>query len=309
MNLSEIIKTNELEPEVGQMIINKFGSYEDVAREWESKAKAIVITSRDQTTEMAMAREARRKFSDMRIELEKARKAIGEPAFRKYKAVNAITKYLQVLIQPIEDHLKLQEDYIKNDDARIEAEKKIEEERKIEAERFAKEKADQAEQIRIRKENERLHKEVQEREALIIKEREEAKQKQDAIEKKAADEKKALADAVSLEREQAALEKKRIEASQQAILDVERKERKRVQAELQAQKDAQEQIRQDAIRAENKRLEDIENAKKADLKKSDKEKYVSYIQMLLDVEYPEIKDVEYQTKILKMNTFFKREIL
>jgi len=308
MNLSEIIKTNELEPEVGQMIINKFGSYEDVAREWESKAKAIVITSRDQTTEMAMAREARRKFSDMRIELEKARKAIGEPAFRKYKAVNAITKYLQVLIQPIEDHLKLQEDYIKNDDARIEAEKKIEEERKIEAERFAKEKADQAEQIRIRKENERLHKEVQEREALIIKEREEAKQKQDAIEKKAADEKKALADAVSLEREQAALEKKRIEASQQAILDVERKERKRVQAELQAQKDAQEQIRQDAIRAENKRLEDIENAKKADLKKSDKEKYVSYIQMLLDVEYPEIKDVEYQTKILKINIFFKKEI-
>ena len=308
MNLSEIVKTNELEPEVGQIIINRFGSYEAAALEWESKAKAIVVTSRDQTTEMAMAREARRKFSDMRIELEKARKAIGEPAFRKYKAVNAVAKYLQSLIQPIEDHLKLQEDYVKNDDARIAAEKILEEERQIEAVRLAKEKADQAERERLRKDNERLHKEAQEREALIIKERAEAKQKQEGIEKKAADEKKALADAVSLEREQAALEKKRIEASQQAILDVERKERKRVQAELQAQKDAQEQVELDVIRAENKRLEDIENAKKAELKKSDKEKYVSYIQKLIEVEYPEIEDVECQTKILKINIFFKKEI-
>lgn len=113
-----------------------------------------------------MAREARKKFSNMRIDLEKARKAIGEPAFRKYKAVNAVANYLLSLIKPIEDHLKEQEDFIKNDDARIEAEKKLEAERQAERDRIAKEEAERKEQERIRKENERLQREAEAREKI-----------------------------------------------------------------------------------------------------------------------------------------------
>ena len=313
--LAQIVKTNELDPKDGQIIIDRFGSYEKTAQEWEAKAKMIVVTSRDQTTEMAMAKEARKKFSAMRIDLEKARKSIGEPAFRKYKAVNAVAKYLQSLIQPIEDHLLEQEDFVKRDDARIDAEKKIEEERKIEAERLAKEEADRKEQERIRLENEKLKKEAEERERIMLLERKKADEEKRILEEKAlAERKKAEAekwDAIEKarkEKEKVEAEKKRIELENQKKLDAERKERERIQAELQAKKDDEARIKREAEEAEKKRLADIEAEKQNQLKRSDKEKYVRYIQDLLNVPTPILKDLEYVNKKQKIKEFFLKQL-
>lgn len=306
--LAQIVETNDLDPKDGQIIINRFGSYEDIAKEWKIKAEAIVVTDRNQVTEMAMAKEARKKFSEMRLDLEKARKAIGEPAFRKYKAVNAVAKYLQSLIQPIEDHLKLQEDFLKNDNARVKAEMEAEEAERIEAERVAKEKADAEERERIRLENEKLKKEAEEREALIVKEREEAKKKQEAVELKAREEKRALEEKARLEREDAEREKKRIEAEQQKKLDAERKERERIEAELQAKKDEEARVKREAAEAEEKRLVDIEVEKTAQLKRSDREKYIRYIQDLANVPTPILNDAEYADKKEKLKKFFLKEL-
>lgn len=306
--LAEIVKTNELDSEDGQIIINRFGSYETIAKDWEAKAKMIVVVSRDQTTEMAMAKEARKKFSDMRIELEKARKAIGEPAFRKYKAVNAVAKYLQALIQPIEDHLKLQEDFIKNDDARIEAEKKIEEERRIEAERLAQIEADRKEQERIRLENERLKKEADEREAQMLKEREDARLKQEAIEKKALEEKQRLEAKAKKEREEAEEDKKKMQEAQQKKLLEERIAREKVQAELQAKKDEEEKKKKEAEEAEKQRIEAEQKAKVEAQKATDDVKYKTYIKALSQVEAPEVQNKDIQNKIEKIKQFLAREL-
>lgn len=284
--LAQIVKTNELDPQDGQIIIDRFGTYEDVAKEWESKAKMIVVTSRDQTTEMAMAKEARKKFSNMRIELEKARKSIGEPAFRKYKAVNAVAKYLQSLIQPIEDHLLEQEEFIKRDDARIEAEKKLEEERRIEAERLAREEAERKEQERIRLENERLKKEAEEKEKQLQKEREEARKKQKEIERKALE------------------EKRRIEAENQKKLEAERKQRDLIEKELQAKKDEEERKQKEAeakLEAERKAREEAEKA-------SDSIKYKTYIRELSEVKAPDVQDEEIRAKIEKIKLFFTNNL-
>jgi hypothetical protein len=273
--LAQIVKTNELDPQDGQIIIDRFGSYEQVAQEWETKAKQIVVTNRDQLTEMAMAREARKKFSQMRIDLEKARKAIGEPAFRKYKAVNAVAKYLQSLIQPIEDHLKLQEDFVKNDDARIAAEKALEEEKRLEAERLAREEAERKEQEQIRLENEKLKKEAEERERVLEAEREKARKEKERVE----------------------AEKRHMEQEQQKKLEAERKERERVEAELNAKKDEEERIKKEQ-----------EMARIAAEKADDATKYKSYIQSLIAVEMPSVKNAEISEKLLKIKSFLDREL-
>lgn len=280
--LADIVKTNELDPQDGQIIIDRFGSYEKIAQEWETKAKGIIVTSRDQTTEMAMAREARKKFSNMRIELEKARKAIGEPAFRKYKAVNAVAKYLQSLIQPIEDHLLEQEDFIKRDDARIKAEKKVEADRKAAAEALALAEAERKEQERIRKENEQLKKEVEEKEKQIQAEREEARKKAEAKEKEMqAERKKAEAERLKLEEKA----KKEAEA------------RKQVEEKLEAEKEAQRKTQLEAKRIEDALAEADRLAKEEALKAPDKEKYQTYVDELQRVSAPVVSDKSVQEDI------------
>lgn len=151
--------------------MEKFGNYEQIAKEWETKAKEIVVTSRDQKTEMEMAKVARKKFSDLRIEVEKSRKQMKEQSLRKGQAIDAIARFLVSLISPIEEHLKLQEDFIKIEDAkkaeqlRLEAEKKEQEELRLKLE------AEEKERERIRLENIKLREEAEKREEEFAKER------------------------------------------------------------------------------------------------------------------------------------------
>lgn len=49
----------------------------------------------------------------MRIEIEKTRKSLKEQSLRKGQAIDAIARFLTSLISPIEDHLRLQEDFLK----------------------------------------------------------------------------------------------------------------------------------------------------------------------------------------------------
>lgn len=140
--LKNLILTSQLEEGEQKNLLDKFGSFESVASEWEEKAKAIVVTREDQITEMKMAGEARKKFKQMRLDIEKARKAMKEQSLRKGQAIDAIAKYLQSLIVPIEEHLKNQEDFLKiqaekkrrelEEKARIEEEKRQEEQRQKE---------------------------------------------------------------------------------------------------------------------------------------------------------------------------------
>ena len=278
--LAEIVQTNELDPKDGQIIIDRFGSYEQVAQEWKDKAEAIVVTNRSQTTEMAMAKTACKKFTDMRLELEKARKAIGEPAYRKYKAVNAVAKYLQVLIQPIEDHLRLQADFIKNDDARIEAEKKIEDERRIEAERLAKEAADRKEQERIRIENQRLKEKAEAQEKAMQAAREAAEAKQNALKAKLAADRAKAQDILMQQRKKA-----------QDKLDKEREAREKIQKQLREQKEKAAQKERDRLAALNKQIAEEARKKAEALKAPDREKTLTYIDTLLAVPRPDVQDM------------------
>lgn len=177
-SLVQIVQSSNLEPQESKSIIDKFQEYDSIAKEWETKARMIVVSNEEQITEMKMAGEARKKFSKMRIDVEKTRKELKEQSLRKGQAIDAIAKYLTSLIEPIEKYLKEQEDFVEIKQKREAEIKRLEEEKRLEDERLAKLEADRIEQERVRKENEQLRKEAIEKEKALEEERAKAREAQ-----------------------------------------------------------------------------------------------------------------------------------
>lgn len=110
--LEVIIKESNLPVEEQNTIKSGFEGYESTIKDWESKVKAIVVTDETQTDLILEAKEARRFLRNKRLEIEDNRKKLKEQSLRKGQAIDAIAKYLTSLIQPLEEHLELQEKYI-----------------------------------------------------------------------------------------------------------------------------------------------------------------------------------------------------
>lgn len=188
--LTKIIDSSLLDITESKSILEKFGHYESIAKEWEEKAKSIVVTREDQLTEMAMAKEARKKFSQLRIDIEKARKEMKEQSLRKGQAIDSVAKFLKGLVEPIEKYLLEQEDFIKIKEQKRLAEQKKEEEEKQEQERLERERLEKQEQERVRLENQKLKEELQKKQIeqdKMIKEVKLVKEEKKVIEKKLAD--------------------------------------------------------------------------------------------------------------------------
>lgn len=266
--LVQIVQQSGLETQESQTLLEKFGNYEEVAREWEAKAKMIVVTSPTQTTEMSMAREARRKFSQMRLDLEKTRKAMKEQSLRKGQAIDSIARYLQSLIAPIELYLKEQEDFVEIQAKAKAEEARIAEEKRLEEERIKKEKADAEEREKMRIENERLKKESEEKEKKLAEEREKAEAEKKAIEEKAR------------------IEKEEVERK----LRIERERKLKAQQELEAKR------KRDRERAE-RQLREEQEAQQRQARKSEGAKFNSYIRDLMKVDHPELEDEELIKKV------------
>lgn len=142
-------------------------------------------------------------------------------------------------------------------------EKSIEDAKKAEEERIAKEKAEAEERERIKKENEALKAQAEEREKAMAEERAKAAAAQKAIEEKAAKEKAA-----------AEAQAKKVKAEHEAKLKKEAEEREKVEAELRAKKESEAKAKQE----EEARIE-------AELNKGDKDKFNSMMQDLEMLKY------------------------
>jgi len=250
--LQVIIQDSGLETTKARVLLENFKDYFDIADEWETKAKAIVVTNENQKPDMAMARIGRLFLREKRIAIEKTRKDLKEQSLREGKAIDGIANILKSLIVPIEEYLEKQERFIEIRDAEISEQKRIEGERlvmeKEEAERVAREKAEAAERERIHKENERLKAEAIERERLAKTER--------IKQEKLLAEQKAKADAERRILEQKANEERikqaKILAEQKAEAEYERKileEKNRQEHEKQAEIEKQ---KREKLLAENK---------------------------------------------------------
>ena len=178
--LTVIINESGLSETKGQILLDNFGNYFQIASEWEKKAKVIVVTDAGQKADMQMARVGRLFLREKRISIEKTRKGLKEQSLREGKAIDGIANVLKSVIVPIEKYLDEQEHFVEiQEQARLKA-LRIEEEEKAEKERIAKEKAEKEEQEkerqRILKENEKLKKENQaQRDKVLVEKRKQNK--------------------------------------------------------------------------------------------------------------------------------------
>ena len=183
--LVEIVNASGLEKTKADFILTHFQDYFKIASEWEVKSKTIKVTDASQTTEMGMAKVARKMLSQKRIDIENARKELKEQSLREGKAIDGIANVLKALIVPIEKYLKTQEDFVEIQAAKKAEEDRIEAERKAEEDRIAKEKAEAEERERMRLENERLKKEAEAKEKALEAERKKVAEEKAEAERKA----------------------------------------------------------------------------------------------------------------------------
>jgi len=256
--LAVIVKESGLAPAKAKQILTQFQDYFNIAAEWETKAKSLVVTKESQTAEMAMARTGRLFLREKRLAIETARKELKEQALREGKAIDGIANVLKALIVPIEEYLEHQEKFVEIQEAKRTEAKRLEiEARMAEEERIAAEKA-AAEQKRIRLENEKLKKEAAEREKKMAAERkkqeealaaekakaaaEKAKQEKILTEQKtkAEVERKAVEEKARKEREEQekalAVERAKVEADKKKAEEKARKEKEATQAKIEAER-------------------------------------------------------------------------
>jgi len=222
--LTAIVKSSNLEVIDSKIILDKFGNYESIAREWETKAKMIKVTNALQITEMNMAREARKTFSNLRIDVEKTRKALKEQSLRKGQAIDAIARFLTSLISPIEQYLLEQENFVKIELERKAEEKRVEEARLAEKARIEQEAKEAAERERMRVENEKLRKEALVREKIIQAQKDAEEASKKVYEDSLRAEKEKAAAAERLAAEKLAEEKKRRDVAEAALRQAQEEE-------------------------------------------------------------------------------------
>lgn len=236
--LQVIVNQSGLEPTKAKYILEQFTDYFNIADEWQTKARAIVVTNASQTADMEMARVGRLFLREKRIAVENARKNLKEQSLREGKAIDGIANVLKALIVPIEEYLEHQEKFVEiQEEAKREAKRLEIEARIVEEERIAAEKA-AAEQERLRVENEKLKEEARKKEFELIAERKQAEEEIREVARKAKIESdkqnKKLADErakSNAAREEAEEKARLLKEKERVKLEAERKEKERL-AEL-----------------------------------------------------------------------------
>ncbi len=112
-DLTTIVKENNLSQDFASKLQNSFTPFFEQARQMSDEAKKIVVTSQDQKDLMTNAREKRLKLKAIRVEVENKRKELKDESLRTSRAIDGMANIIKFLIVPIEEHLQLQEDFIK----------------------------------------------------------------------------------------------------------------------------------------------------------------------------------------------------
>jgi hypothetical protein len=246
--LVKIVTESGLEQSKGQILLEKFSNYFNIAADWEQKAKALTVTDVTQVAEMKMAREGRLFLKQKRVDVENTRKMLKEQSLREGQTIDSIARILKNVIEPIEQDLEQKEKFAETQEAKRRAELKVVRDAEIEPYMeylpyqqdlgaisdeqyqkllaFVKLQHDQKVEAEQKAEAERLAKEKAEAE-----ERERIRKENEMLKIEA--EKKAK----ELEKERA-----KAEAERRALEEKARKEKAEADAKLKAERDAREKI-------------------------------------------------------------------
>lgn len=122
---TNLIEVKEVNKETALSLQTAFTPLFRQAKEFEVKAKTIVVTDKTQIDAMKEARDLRLSLKNIRIETEKLRKDMKAETLRKGKAIDGVANIIKYLVVPLEEHLQKQEDFVRIQQIE-EAKKKLE---------------------------------------------------------------------------------------------------------------------------------------------------------------------------------------
>lgn len=277
----EVINKGGLEKTTADNIFNKFQGFFKTASEWEIKARQIVVTDEKQVAEMKMAGEARKFIKKVRLEIEETRKGLKDEYLRTGKVIDSVANILKAIVEPIETYLGEQENF-----AEIQAAKRKEQLRKHRSSLLSPYEVNPALYD--------LGNMPEEQFTTIL------EASKNAYDKKKADEKAAAEKAKAEEAEKLKREKELIKENERL-----KKENERKAAEAKAAKekaDALAKQSREKEAAEKKVADEKAKAEKKAAAAPDKEKAMKYIDSVITVPAPDIKDAEILTLIANFNS-------
>lgn len=112
-----IPENSGLEIESQQSLIALFQPLFDKANEWREKALACRVTDINDKHGMKFARESRLGLREIRLEVEKRRKAAKEDSLRKGRAIDGMANVFKAAVEPIEEFLLEQEQFAERHEA------------------------------------------------------------------------------------------------------------------------------------------------------------------------------------------------
>lgn len=283
-SLVQIAEQNHLDKSKAQIVLDKFTGFLEQAKEWENKAKSIVVTDESQTAEMQQAREGRLALKNIRVSAEKTRKELKEQALREGKAIDGIANVIKAVIVPIEEHLEKQEKFAEY--------KEQERKEKRHAERIS-QLSQYVEDVTVYQ----LRDMSEDGYNQLLKTSKSAYDAQKDAEKKAEEERIAKEKAEKAEQERIRQENEKLKAE---AIKREVEEKKREEEELKKEAERAEQGRKERearekAEAELKRREDEEKQKKAEQEEAerqaklapDKDKLFAYAEAIKAIQAPE----------------------
>lgn len=246
-------------------------------------AETLTVTDISQKAEMKLARTTRLALKDLRVDLEKRRKDLGEAALRTKQKIDEGAKSLKELIEPLEARLLEQEQFAEALEAKQKEETRLarvelvkpfadpafyavgdmtqeafdtllaglkaskaakeEEDRKAKEAAAAKAKAEAEERERVRLENEQLKAEAAKKEAELKAERERVTKEQAEAAAKAAAEAKKQREELEAK---AKAEREAAEKKAKEQAEAERVERERIKAAADAERAKEQALREAA---------------------------------------------------------------
>lgn len=290
-----------------QQLLKSFGSFFELAKEIAKDAKNIIVENETQLEVMGVARKKRLELAHVRYDVENTRKQLKEQSLREGKAIDGIANVIKALIVPVEEHLQLQEDFIKIKEEKRKLE--VADQRTNELQKYevvAQEfdlvnMTDMAYQQLLQNSKEAY----QSRQDLIKK----AEAEQIAREKARLEEEKRLRvenERLQKEAQLRAREEEERLAIERAKLEEERIKREAVESELKAQKEEQQKKELEELQAIERAKKESEEREKQRLLAPDKSKLLELATTIDNLQLPAVKSREASNVIRATQEMIKK---
>ncbi len=126
--LTEVVLTSGLSVETTELLLIKFQPFIEQYAEIKEKATGLVVTDSSQKELMNDARVARLALQKIRVAADKEREGLKKDALAYGNAVQKAFNTIVSLIKPMEEHLQVQEDFKKREEAERKVKLKIDRE-------------------------------------------------------------------------------------------------------------------------------------------------------------------------------------